>query len=121
MLEYGILSAIAQGFLIRILLPYLGDLRLVIMCVISKICAFILFIFSDVSTNWVPFLSILFFSFGSMSVPSVLAMISRTTDDSQQGKVIAGAEVKKKNFHFFTFFFFFYIFLFFTPLFFQGW
>ena len=93
MLEYGVISAGAQTVGVKLLVPRVGDLRLVIFAVFLKFCAYIMFLASNEKTPWSPFVAVVFFGLASMSVPSILAIISRTTDESLQGKVIASAEM----------------------------
>lgn len=82
---FGISMAISQGFLIRIVIPKLGERKTVIMGFILDIIAFAL---TGLLTNgWIVMGLAPISAIGAMATPALQGIMSRAADDNQQGEL----------------------------------
>ena len=82
---FGISMAISQGFLIRIVIPRLGERKTVIMGCVLTIVAFAL---TGLLTNgWIVMGLAPISAIGAMATPAMQGIMSRAADDNQQGEL----------------------------------
>lgn len=84
----GLLVAIVQGYLIRIINPKLGDRRSVYYGLILTIIGF--FLFSFANEGWMLFVILIPFSLGGIAGPALQAIISNQVPANEQGELQGG-------------------------------
>jgi len=82
--DLGVCSVFAQGYLIRIVVPWLGEQRTVFVGYLISALAFILLPF--VTAGWVLYVGIFFHIMGhGCASPTLTALMSRNVPDGEQG------------------------------------
>ncbi len=82
---FGISMAVAQGFLIRLIIPRIGEVKTVLFGLTINLVSFL--IMATVSSGWVMLAFIPFVALGSMASPALSAIMSQIADDNQQGEL----------------------------------
>lgn len=82
---YGVGMVIVQGGLIRIVIPWLGEARVVIYGLIIDVLALLAFGFA--SHGWMIWVLTPFAALGSIATPAISALMSRAANEDQQGEL----------------------------------
>lgn len=82
---FGISMAVTQGFLIRLIIPRIGEVKTVLLGLCINMLSFL--ILATVSTGWVLLAFIPFIALGSMASPALISIMSRAANDNQQGEL----------------------------------
>lgn len=81
----GVLSAVVQGWLVRMIVPRLGERTAIVVGLLASAAAFA--IYGASPYGWVLYVGIVVGSIGGLSGPSSQALISREVSASEQGEV----------------------------------
>lgn len=81
----GVLAAVVQGWLVRLVVPRIGERRAIILGIASSTVAFFLYGFSPF--GWLMYAVMVMGSLGGLAGPSAQALISRAVADDEQGEV----------------------------------
>ena len=82
---FGITLAFTQGFIIRIIIPKLGEWRVLLLGLGVSISADFLFAFAN--QGWMVYAIIVFMALSFTVTPSLQAIISKATPDDAQGEL----------------------------------
>jgi DHA1 family tetracycline resistance protein-like MFS transporter len=82
---YGIVAGVVQGWLIRILIPRIGERRAVVIGFWATAASMFVYAFSPY--GWVVFLGILVSAPGDLAYPSLSALMSQRADATAQGEL----------------------------------
>lgn len=82
---FGIILAITQGFIIRIIIPKLGEWRVLLLGLGVSITAD--FLISFANQGWMVYAIIIFMALSFTVTPALQAIISRSTPDNAQGEL----------------------------------
>jgi DHA1 family tetracycline resistance protein-like MFS transporter len=82
---YGIVAGVVQGWLIRILIPRIGERRAVVIGLWATAASMFVYAFSPY--GWVVFLGILVSAPGDLAYPSLNALMSQRADATAQGEL----------------------------------
>ena len=81
----GIMSALVQGLLIRIIIPKIGEYNTMITGIIFNICGCLLF--SMASEGWMLLCFIIPYSLGGIAGPAIQGILSNQIPDNEQGQL----------------------------------
>ena len=81
----GIMSALVQGLLIRIIIPKIGEYNTMITGIIFNICGCLLF--SMASEGWMLLCFIITYSLGGIAGPAIQGILSNQIPDNEQGQL----------------------------------
>ncbi|MBC7919898.1 MAG: TCR/Tet family MFS transporter [Ferruginibacter sp.] len=81
----GLLVALVQGLLTRIIIPRIGDRRAVITGLLLYAFGFVLFGFA--SRGWMMYAAVVPFALGGIAGPAIQGLISRQVGPSEQGEL----------------------------------
>ncbi len=81
----GVLAAVVQGFLVRLIVPKIGERNAVLVGLASSCVGFFLYGFSTV--GWMMFAVMVIGSLGGLAGPAAQALISRAVAADEQGEV----------------------------------
>ncbi|MDG1881369.1 MAG: TCR/Tet family MFS transporter [Schleiferiaceae bacterium] len=81
----GIMSALVQGLLIRIIIPKIGEYNTMIIGIIFNICGCLLF--SMASEGWMLLCFIIPYSLGGIAGPAIQGILSNQIPDNEQGQL----------------------------------
>ena len=81
----GIMSALVQGLLIRIIIPKIGEYNTMITGIIFNICGCLLF--SMASEGWMLLCFIIPYSLGGIGGPAIQGILSNQIPDNEQGQL----------------------------------
>jgi len=90
----GIIVALSQGLLTRILIPKLGETKAVTFGLVFYVLSF--FLFSVVTQSWMMYAVILLFGLTGVATPSLHSLASKFTPDQEQGE-LHGSIVSLEN------------------------
>lgn len=82
---YGVVAGVVQGWLIRILIPRIGERRAVVIGLWATAASMFVYAFSPY--GWVVFVGILISAPGDLAYPSLAALMSQRADASSQGEL----------------------------------
>lgn len=83
--SFGISMAIVQGFLIRLILPKLGEYRTLLLGLFINLMAFVAT--ALIPVGWVILILTPLTAFGALAGPALQGIMSRTAADNQQGEL----------------------------------
>lgn len=81
----GIMSALVQGYLIRKIIPALGEKRAIVTGLSISTLSFIAF--GLAGQGWLMLIVIIFFAFGGISGPAIQGLVAGVVDPREQGAV----------------------------------
>jgi DHA1 family tetracycline resistance protein-like MFS transporter len=81
----GIMSALVQGLLIRIIIPKIGEYNTMITGIIFNICGCLLF--SMANEGWMLLCFIIPYSLGGIAGPAIQGILSNQIPDNEQGQL----------------------------------
>lgn len=81
----GVIVAVSQGWLTRILIPRLGEERALTLGVIVYVLSFLLF--GIATTGWMMYAIIVFFSLSGVAIPALQSIVARHVPSDQQGEL----------------------------------
>lgn len=90
----GIIVALSQGFLTRLMIPRLGELKAVTWGLVFYVLSF--FLFSIVSQGWMMYAVIILFGLTGIATPSLHSLASHFTTEQEQGE-LQGSLVSLEN------------------------
>jgi len=82
---FGISIAIVQGFLIRLIIPRIGEMRTVFLGLTINIFAF--FTIATIPVGWIVLCLTPLTALGAITGPALLSIMSSAADDNQQGEL----------------------------------
>lgn len=83
---YGLATMVSEGILVRVIVPYLGEINSMRLGLLAFACQCFVIAFST-DLTWI-FVSILFSMISNLVYPSVSSLVSRTVSESQQGEAL---------------------------------
>lgn len=84
----GLVVAFVQGYLIRKIIPKIGDNRAILIGLAFNALGFLLFAFAN--QGWMMYAIMLPFGLGGIAAPSLMSLITKSVDPTHQGELQGG-------------------------------
>jgi MFS transporter, DHA1 family, tetracycline resistance protein len=84
----GLMVAFVQGYLIRVIVPKIGDNRAIAIGLSLNVIGFLLFAFA--TQGWMMYAIMIPFGLGGIAGPSLMAIVTGKVDPSRQGELQGG-------------------------------
>lgn len=85
LMAFGLAMAIVQGFLIRVIIPRIGEHRTVILGLVTNLVMFLLY--SVITFDWLIYALLPISALGMLATPAMQGIMARMVGDDEQGEL----------------------------------